>query len=66
MAIYINDAELEKRLADLGKRQAIPVKKTTMAEAILREAVRDERGGPVDAWKTRSRKHSAPRKTSAA
>lgn len=50
MAICITNDELEKRLAELGQRQRIPVKKSTMAEAILRAAVGDDRGKPRDKW----------------
>lgn len=54
MTISINDPDLEARLEALGKRQRIPVKKTTMAEAILRAAVSDDRGAPRDKWKGRA------------
>lgn len=60
MALSINDPELERRLAELGKRQPIPVKKGTMARAILKAATADGRGEPVDKWKNDSRRFSDP------
>lgn len=50
MAILITNQDLERRLEELGKCQRIQVKKTTMAEAILRAAVGDGRGKPRDKW----------------
>lgn len=57
--IQVSDTELEQRIEELGQRQPIPVKKTTMAMAILREAVRDDRGKPIDKWSEKSRRFSA-------
>jgi hypothetical protein len=39
MPLMIVDADLEKRLTALGKRQPAPILKTTMARAILVNAV---------------------------
>jgi hypothetical protein len=54
MSITINDRELERRLTALARRQMVPSNKSAMAMAILREAVSDERGGPINAWRDRT------------
>lgn len=51
MAIIIDDPELEQRLAKLGAKQPVPVKKAPMARAILREHTRDLR--KPHAWRQR-------------
>lgn len=56
MAISITDPDLERRLERLGQRQPVPCTKRAMAIAILREAVKDDRGRPVHKWKQRARK----------
>jgi len=55
MSINITDSDLERRLEELGKRQRIPVRKSAMARAILRAAVGDDRGKPVNKWGPRAR-----------
>lgn len=59
MSIAISDKQLERQIEALGQRQPVPVKKTAMTLAILREAVRDGRGNPIEKWKKRSQRFSA-------
>ncbi len=60
MPITIDDPDLEDRIASLGKRQLVPVSKTAMATAILREAVSDDRGKPVEKWREKARRLKPP------
>lgn len=58
MPITISNPDLESKLARLGERQAVPVKKATMARAILEAAVADLRGGAINKWREDARRFS--------
>jgi len=61
MSILIDDPELEARIVSLAGRQPIPVAKTTMAKAILREATKDLR--KPTAWRRPDDDPSAAKET---
>lgn len=64
MSITFTIPDLEAKIEELGQRQDVPVSKHAMAIAILREAVRDDRGRPVNAWRSKSRKFQRAKKSS--